>query len=68
MGWKPIDTAPKRHGVLLLLATERGVVAGSWGLGRYDHSAKDYERAWTDGPQNVVHPTHWMEMPEPPAP
>lgn len=66
--WQPIATAPKTHGSLLLLATGRGVVAGSWGLGRYNYSTREYEHEWVEGVQNVIHPTHWMPLPAPPSP
>lgn len=64
--WRDIESAP-RDGRLLILATPRGVLAGKWGLGRYDRSKKEYERCWVEGVQSVVHPTHWMPLPAAPG-
>lgn len=63
--WEGIESAPK-DGTSVLLATELGVLIGSWGRGRYLGKVKGYEPAWGCGSAYGWEPTHWMPLPTPP--
>lgn len=55
--WQPIETAPKDRRILLF---QGGVWKGGW---------DECERKWMGAGAGVfiVQPTHWMELPTPPA-
>lgn len=62
MKWMPIESAPKDGGVILV-AEYGDVKMAEWSrtfsywLGPYDAS----------GDPEVMYPTHWMPIPEPPS-
>lgn len=70
MEWKPIDTAPK-DGTLILVYTASGIVECKYEKFPY---CEDWAHYWH---VNVVEsyesiylvdkPTHWMQLPPPPA-
>lgn len=57
-GWQPIETAPRE--VVLLYDLEEGICCGQ--ISRHDN--------WMPHPASyeseVLHPTHWMKLPDPP--
>lgn len=61
--WQPIETAPKnRH--LLIFSSATGVETSFWNpsLDDWDGGLDGYGE-----PQALVHATHWMPLPAPPA-
>ena len=75
MEWKPIETAPKEHGVRIIVSDERGFkcaivewldssrVDDDFVSGWYindDHNDPIWYRAWH-------YMTHWMPLPNPPV-
>jgi hypothetical protein len=69
MAWQPIDTAPKHHAVEghrlhhLLYDPKVGVTTGfwlddAWGRGTWYRTSPSHE---------MLNPTHWMPLPEPPS-
>jgi hypothetical protein len=68
MKWQPIDTAPKDGRVILIL-TERGNVYSPCQWENGEISENGFWLWWQDEPAwltEVVNPTHWMPLPDPP--
>ena len=56
--WQPIETAPKEAEALLLWDDAHLVpICGHWNDGRWENYVED----------DLVHATHWMPFPDPPA-
>jgi len=60
--WQPIETAPKRGDISVLVFSEKGIEIGRW-CGP-DQSEPDSCETWCDSGGTA---THWMPLPEPPA-
>lgn len=69
MTWQPIDTAPKHHDIEghrlhhLLFDPKVGITTGfwlddAWGRGTWYRTSPSHE---------MLNPTHWMPLPEPPS-
>ena len=73
--WQPIETAPQ-DGTLVLLAiagtsvqvTARYCPNGAWSKWHLGSTCRGGGVLHTeDGPEDILDPTHWMPLPEPPA-
>lgn len=71
--WKPIESAPKDRPILVCVFTQN---LGAYGAtycpqtafwASYHPNAKG-KPTWRTAPSlgNILNPTHWMELPEPP--
>lgn len=61
--WQPIETAPKVHGMRILLFGSRGIIIGYW-RGAPATKTGGWWQQVGDGGELL--PTHWMPLPEPP--
>jgi hypothetical protein len=59
MDWQPIETAPRDGTEILVWGGGHDVASVWWQDGDED--------VWFNG-DVIVHPTHWMPLPKPPAP
>lgn len=71
--WRPIESAPKDGTTVLLYFPDRGSVCGSWDKDEYARKpapywSRDTERIFGVRETRANQPTHWMPLPEPPAP
>lgn len=62
-GWRPIETAPKDGGEILLRSARGRIADGAWG--QPDGWANPNCWVW---PYINQEPTHWMPLPKAPAP
>jgi hypothetical protein len=71
-GWRPIATAPRDGAEVILGAYDLGSFAGFWHDGRENHWKRAGWYAEMDrGGLLIARPfdvTHWMPLPNPPAP
>lgn len=70
--WQPIETAPK-DGSAVLLCDGCAMMVASWGHDSlFNHEPKKWVYGECEGNynwrQSFESPTHWMPLPEPPAP
>lgn len=56
LNWQPIETAPKDKPIL---GTSKGSV--------YEIQWSENINEWIDPGEYQCHPTHWMQLPEPPT-
>ena len=61
MKWQPIETANPTNGESLLVFDES--IHEAWWYEEKD----GYDAHWSDAYGNIVHPTHWMPIPDPPC-
>lgn len=69
-GWRDIASAP-RDGTHVLVAGfswRPHQAVAHWGSTTYNRSKRAYNKGWTAIPGVELLPTHWMPLPEPPAP
>lgn len=62
--WQPIETAPQHGQVLLYLNGDMYV--GVWTQNPYTGDEAFAVAELPDEKRAIVHPTHWMPLPEPP--
>lgn len=70
MTWHPIETAPK-DGRLILLYPSRcwcDDVNSDCEVGYWDHDFETWAAATSTRAEDYHGPTHWMPLPDPPAP
>jgi hypothetical protein len=69
--WRPIETAPK-DGTEILLAHATWVDTGYWAVNingdGCDGWTCEWVASWGYEEYALVSPSHWMPLPEPPAP
>lgn len=71
MDWQPIETAPKKEDVAILLTNGEFTTIGSWELQEHHKAPRPHfstERGYLFGKgfDRTFNPTHWMPLP--PAP
>lgn len=64
--WKPIETAPKDWSSMILYASDERL--DSEVIEGYFSCFDGGRGEWVSRCGTTVHPTHWMPLPEPPAP